>query len=197
MSVGFLLVDPQIDFFPGGALQVARGDEIVEPLNRLLGAHPLAPVFVSRDWHPPSTRHFKERGGIWPPHCVQNTRGACFHGALALDERALVYDKGTDPEDDGGYSAFDGARDTRGGARKLLDDVRDSGCNALVVAGLATDYCVKASVLDALRAGLFVFVYAPGVRAVDVKPGDGERALAEMRAAGAFLVESGGVPALG
>jgi nicotinamidase/pyrazinamidase len=189
MTLGILLVDPQYDFFPGGALAVARGDEIVGPINALLRQHPAAPVFASRDWHPSSTRHFRERGGIWPPHCVEGTRGAAFHDGLEM-ARALVYDKGTDPEDDGGYSAFDGRRrDAQGRSLALLDDVRDRGVDALIVAGLATDYCVKASVLDARRHGLATFLFRPGARAVELTAGDGDRACQAMRDAGALLVD--------
>jgi nicotinamidase/pyrazinamidase len=188
MTTGILLVDPQLDFFPGGALAVARGDEIVAPINQLLRRHPQAPLFASRDWHPASTRHFQERGGIWPPHCVAGTRGATFHEGLAMGH-AVVFDKGCDPDDDGGYSAFDGARtDERHQRRSLLDDVRARGVDTLIVAGLATDYCVKASVLDACKHGLVTLLFLPGVRAVEVNAGDGERACAAMHEAGALLV---------
>jgi nicotinamidase/pyrazinamidase len=188
MTVGILLVDPQYDFFPGGALAVARGDEIVEPINALLRRHPDAPVFASRDWHPPSSRHFKEKGGIWPPHCVQGTRGAAFHAGLEMG-RAHVFDKGMSPDDDGGYSAFEAVRDDDGEKVTLADQLRREGVDALIVAGLATDYCVKASVMDALKNGFVTFVYKPGVRAVNLKPEDGDKALADMKAAGALLVE--------
>lgn len=187
MSIGILIVDPQLDFFPGGALGVNDGDAIVAPINALLARHPKAPVFASRDWHPASTRHFKERGGIWPPHCVQSTRGATFHEGLRL-ERARVFSKGMNPEDDAGYSAFEAVEQDKGGA-SLADALATAGVDALLVAGLATDYCVKASVLDALRHGITTFVYTPGVRAVNLKPDDGDRALQEMRAAGALLAE--------
>ena len=187
MSTGILLVDPQYDFFPGGSLAVARGDEIIAPLNALLEQQRGALVFASRDVHPTSTRHFKERGGIWPPHCVRGTRGGQFHEELRMD-RALIYDKGTDPEDDGGYSAFDGVRHHDGRATTLIGDLRHRGVDALVVAGLATDYCVKASVLDARKHGLMVFLFLPGVRAVNVKPDDGDVAVATMRAAGALVI---------
>lgn len=188
MSVGILLVDPQYDFFPGGSLAVARGDEIVEPINTLLRRHAHAPLYASRDWHPTGTRHFQARGGIWPPHCVQGTRGAAFHSGLELS-RARVFDKGTNSEDDAGYSAFEAAREQEGEQLSLAEQLRRDHVTALLVAGLATDYCVKASVLDAVKHGLMTFVFVPGVRAVDLKPGDGDKALAEMRAAGAFLVD--------
>ena len=184
MTVGILLVDPQLDFFPGGALGVPGGDQIVAPINELLRQHPRAPLFASRDWHPSSTRHFAARGGRWPPHCVQGTPGAGFHPALDL-ARAEVFDKGTNPEDDAGYSAFEGTSPREGG-RDLAEALRAHHVDALVVAGLATDYCVKASVLDALKRGLTTFVFTPGVRAVELKPGDGARALDELRAAGAL-----------
>ncbi len=187
MSTGILLVDPQYDFFPGGSLAVAQGDEIVAPLNALLDRHRGALVFASRDLHPTSTRHFKERGGIWPPHCVAGTRGARFHEALKM-EGALVYDKGTDPEDDGGYSAFDGVRHHDGRATSLIADLRHRGVDSLVVAGLATDYCVKASVLDARQHGLMVFLFLPGVRPVNLKPEDGDTAVDVMRDAGALVI---------
>src|SRR5688572_19814541 len=137
MTVGILLVDPQYDFFPGGALAVAGGDEIVAPINELLRKHAEAPVFASRDWHPPETRHFKARGGIWPPHCVQGTRGAAFHAGLQM-EKARVFDKGMHPEDDAGYSAFEAVREQDGRRVTLLEELRRYGVDELIVAGLAT-----------------------------------------------------------
>lgn len=189
MKTAILLVDPQYDFFPGGALAVAKGDEIVEPINALLARHPNAPVFASRDWHPPETRHFQAKGGIWPPHCVQDTRGAAFHDGLKMGH-ARIYEKGMNPEDDAGYSAFEATRiDGAKGRVPLLDDLKREGVDELIVAGLATDYCVKASVLDALKHGFQTKLFTPGVRAVDVKPGDGEQAIAEMKSAGAVLID--------
>jgi nicotinamidase/pyrazinamidase len=183
MALGILLVDPQVDFFPGGALGVADGDQIVAPINALLARHPRAPLFASRDWHPSSTRHFKERGGTWPPHCVQGTRGAAFHEGLDM-QRALVLDKGTDPEDDAGYSAFEAHKD----GVSLAAALTNRGVDVLLIAGLATDYCVKASVLGALDRGIETLVLLSGIRAVNLEPGDGERAIAEMRARGALFV---------
>ncbi|MDP2341894.1 MAG: isochorismatase family protein [Deltaproteobacteria bacterium] len=182
MSAGILLVDPQYDFFPGGSLAVAEGDQIVEPINDLIARHAELGLYASRDWHPPSTKHFKERGGIWPPHCVQETHGAQFHEGLRMS-RAAIYDKGTNPDDDGGYSAFEGSRD----GRALIDDLRRDQVDTLIIAGLATDYCVKASALDARKLGLTVFLFVPGVRAVNLKPDDGAAALALMREAGVLL----------
>lgn len=185
MRTGILLVDPQLDFFPGGALGVDDGGAIVAPLNRLLERFPDAAVYASRDWHPSSTKHFKARGGIWPPHCVENTSGARFHSDLTM-ERAAVYNKGTDPEDDGGYSAFDGRHVETGSS--LLDDLQRDGVDTLIVGGLATDYCVKASVLDGRKHGFQVFLFTPGVRAVNLKTDDDVKAIAEMQAAGVWLM---------
>jgi len=189
MTTGILLVDPQYDFFPGGTLAVKDGDEIIGPINALLDRQANKPVFASRDWHPPTTKHFKERGGIWPPHCVQGTRGASFHSELRMD-RARVFEKGMNPEDDAGYSAFEAVHTTGTGRRiSMFEDMKENGVDSLIVAGLATDYCVKASVLDALKNGLVTFLFKPGVRAVNLKPEDGEKAIAEMKAAGAFIIE--------
>jgi nicotinamidase/pyrazinamidase len=189
VKLGILLVDPQNDFFPGGALGVDDGDAIVDPINQLLAKHAGAPVYVTRDWHPPETRHFAAKGGPWPPHCVQGSEGAAFHEALDLPEHARVYQKGTDPEDDGGYSGFDGEAVETG--NQLADDLRADGVQAVVVAGLATDYCVRATVLDALDQGLSVFLLKDGIRPVNVNPDDGDKALEEMRDAGAYLIEPG------
>jgi nicotinamidase-related amidase len=186
VTLGVLLVDPQLDFFPGGALGVKDGDQIVAPINELLRKLPRAPRFASADWHPHDTRHFAARGGRWPPHCVQGTPGASFHPALELSG-AEVFEKGTNPEDDAGYSAFEGASTSEHG-RSLADALAARGVDALIIAGLATDYCVRASVLDALEGGITTLLYLPGLRAVDVNPGDGERAIAEMRARGALTV---------
>ena len=187
MGLGILLVDPQYDFFPGGSLAVADGDKIVAPLNDLLRRHANLPVFASRDWHPQHTKHFKERGGIWPPHCVEGTRGAAFHSDLEM-QKARVFSKGMDPENDAGYSAFEAVRTEDGKTVSLADDLKAAHVDSLIVAGLATDYCVKASVLDALRNGFTTFLFAPGVRPVNLKPDDGDKAIAEMKAAGALVI---------
>jgi epoxyqueuosine reductase len=180
-----VVVDVQNDFCPGGSLAVPEGDRVVPVLNRYVGrfAAAGAPIFVSRDWHPAKTKHFQAYGGAWPPHCVQGTPGAAFHAGLALPGDALVVSKGMDPEQDA-YSAFQ-AEDERG--TPFAGTLAARGVRRLFVGGLATDYCVKATVLDARRQGLDVVVLADAVRAVDVKAGDGERALEEMRGAGARL----------
>jgi nicotinamidase/pyrazinamidase len=140
-----------------------------------------AAVFASRDWHPARTTHFAAFGGAWPPHCVQETAGAALHAALRLPPGAQIVSKGTGPEEDA-YSCFQ-ARAADGTDFAAL--LARGGVRRLFVGGLATDYCVRATALDARRAGLEVVVLEDAVRAVDVAPGDGERALAEMTAAGA------------
>ncbi len=172
-----LIVDPQVDFCPSGALPVPGGDAIFGALNEVARRAPL--VVASRDWHPPHHASFTERGGRWPPHCVQETEGAEFHPALDRGPIAQVFSKGQDPDRDA-YSAFDGTG--------LADWLHDRGVESLLVGGLATDYCVRASVLDALAAGFSVRVLEDGVGAVDVEPGDGSRALDEMREHGAQVV---------
>jgi nicotinamidase/pyrazinamidase len=178
-----LLVDIQNDFCPGGALAVPDGDRIVPLANwyaRLFERRGLA-VFASRDWHPPVTRHFQAQGGPWPPHCVQGTPGADFHPQLSLPDEAVVVSKGMDPGADS-YSAFQA--ETPDG-RRLGDALRELGVERLFVCGLATDYCVKASVLDALRAGFETVVLEDAVRGIDLSPGDIARAFGEMEEQGA------------
>ena len=175
-----VVVDVQNDFCPGGSLAVERGDEVVAPLNRLIKEF-LArgePVFKSRDWHPARTKHFAAYGGTWPVHCVQNTRGAEFHPELLDDPRIQIISKGTGDEDS--YSAFDGTN--------LADLLRERGVTEVFVGGLATDYCVKNTVLDALREGFKVKALTEAMRAVNLRPGDDARALEEMRRAGAEIV---------
>ncbi|HEY7537590.1 MAG TPA: bifunctional nicotinamidase/pyrazinamidase [Gaiellaceae bacterium] len=184
----FLIVDFQNDFTPGGALPVPEGDAIAEAVNSLLERFPL--VVATRDWHPPGHGSFVDsdidrsrwRGtdppGIWPVHCVQGTPGAELHPSLDAENVDVVLDKGQDLYSQG-YSAF---QDT-----ELGELLRDAGVERLYVAGLATDYCVRQSVLDALERGFEVVVVEDAIRGVDVEPGDSARAIEEMRAAGARL----------
>jgi nicotinamidase/pyrazinamidase len=180
-----VVVDFQNDFCPGGALGVKSGDAIVPVVNRYLDrfASAGAPVFLTRDWHPPVTRHFQAYGGVWPPHCVQGTRGAEFHPGLTPPAGAVIVSKGMDPDQDA-YSAFQ-AED--GSGRPFRAVLADRGVRRLYMGGLATDYCVRASVLDAVRAGLEVAVLTDAIGAVDLQPDDGARALDEMREAGARM----------
>jgi nicotinamidase/pyrazinamidase len=173
-----IVVDVQNDFCPGGTLAVAHGDEVVPPLNRLIDE--FLNEGKTRDWHPPTTRHFKDYGGTWPVHCVQNTKGAEFHPQLKKDPRIRIISKGLGDTDC--YSGFD--------ETDLAEQLRNAGVEEVVVGGLATDYCVKNTVLDALKQGFEVKALEDAMRPVDVQPGDGERALEEMRAAGAEVVDS-------
>lgn len=187
-----LIVDVQRDFCPGGALPAPGGHRVVAAINRCLaGARDRGmPVFASRDWHPAVTTHFKPYGGEWPPHCVQGTPGAEFHPDLKLPPGTIVISKGDDPARPG-YSAFDG-RTPEG--TLFLDDLRDRGIEVLYVAGLTAEYCVKQTVLDALRAGTRVTVLADAVAGIEAHPGDADRALAEMSEAGAEVARGRAMP---
>jgi nicotinamidase/pyrazinamidase len=178
-----LIVDVQNDFCPGGALVVAEGHAVVPLLNQYVERAAAAgiPIFASRDWHPAQTAHFREFGGQWPPHCVQGTPGAEFHPELRLPEGTVVVSKGMNPVDEG-YSLFEGKLED---GRDALTALRELGVTRVHVGGLATDYCVRATTLDALAARFDVFLLEDAVRAVEVQPGDEERAIAEMREAGA------------
>ena len=181
-----VIVDVQNDFCPGGTLAVAGGDRVAAPLARLAARCAAAglPVFASRDWHPPDTAHFQNAGGPWPVHCVRDTPGAELHPDLVLPPEAVILSKGVDPQADG-YSAFE-ARDEAG--RDLVELLRAAGVDHLLVGGLATDYCVRATVLAALARGLRVSLLTDAVAGVNVQPGDAQRAVREMVAAGAQLV---------
>jgi nicotinamidase/pyrazinamidase len=178
-----IVVDVQNDFCPGGALAVAQGDEVVAPLNKLMKEFldRGEPVYKTRDWHPPKTKHFADYGGTWPVHCVQNTPGAEFHADLLDDPRVTVISKGFDESADG-YSGFDGT--------ELAQLLRDEGVVEVWVGGLATDYCVKETVLGARREGFKVKALADAMRPVNVNPDDGRKALEEMTGAGAEIVGS-------
>jgi nicotinamidase/pyrazinamidase len=177
-----IIVDVQIDFCPGGALGVPDGNRVVPVLNgwideaRRVGAT----VVVSRDWHPADHCSFEAQGGPWPVHCVQNTPGADFHPDLRVPPEAIHLDKATDPAREN-FSDFAGTG--------LGDQLRQRGVTRLWVGGLALDYCVRATVLDGLAEGFEVHVLLPATRAVDVNPGDGDRARHQMRSAGAIIEE--------
>ncbi len=178
-----LIVDVQNDFCPGGALAVPEGDAVVPVLNLWIdeAEKSRVPVFASRDWHPPNHVSFKERGGPWPPHCVQDTKGATFHPDLKLPRNAQIISKAADPDADS-YSAF--------GGTNLADRLRRAHVKNVWIGGLAQDYCVRATALDAIREGFNVHVIADATRAVNVQPGDGERALDEILQAGGVLEET-------
>jgi nicotinamidase/pyrazinamidase len=173
-----IIVDFQNDFTPGGALAVAGGDEIAGRIDELARSGDYALVVATRDWHPPDHDSFAAQGGPWPEHCVQGTPGAELHPALDRTLVDVVVDKGQDPGTEG-YSGFD--------ATNLAELLRERGIDHVTVVGLATDYCVKNTALDALRSGFGVTVDSSAVRPVEVQPGDGQRALEEIRTAGGSI----------
>lgn len=190
-DAALLIVDVQNDFCPGGALGVSGGDEIIPLINRyidLLKGRG-AVVIASRDWHPPVTRHFREFGGIWPAHCVKESFGAMFHAELRLPPDCVVFSKGMDPELNN-YSALS-ARNAEGAP--LAEFLLKEGLRHLYICGLATDYCVRQTTLDGLREGFTVTVLVDAVRGVDLTPGDSDRALAEIKSAGALLADITGI----
>lgn len=183
-----IAVDVQRDFLPGGALAVAHGDQVVPVLNRyaaLFAARGL-PVFATRDWHPPNHCSFTPQGGPWPPHCVAGSAGAQWAPELELPPEAVVVSKATHADQDA-YSGFAGT--------DLADSLRARGVRRVFVGGLATDYCVLNTVRDALRLGFAVVLLTDAIRAVDVRTGDGERAIAEMVGLGALAAEAAQVTA--
>ena len=179
-----IVVDVQRDFCPGGALPVAGGDKIIPAVNELIGAFERAglPVFFTRDWHPKNHVSFKAGGGPWPPHCVQNTPGARFHPALAIPADAEVIDKGTLKEEDA-YSGFQGT--------DLTHKLHRLGVKQICVAGLATDYCVKNTVIDGAAQGFETYVVTDCVRGVNLKRTDSATALRGMLSRGAKETTSG------
>lgn len=175
-----LIVDVQNDFMPGGALAVPEGDKIIPVVNRLIQKAREAniPIYASRDWHPANHISFESEGGPWPPHCVRDTRGAAFHPEIDFKEDVVVLSKGTKPDREA-YSAFDGTN--------LTESLRTAGVNRVFVGGLAQDYCVRASVIDAASEGFDVHLVLPATRAI----GDdsGNKALVDMKKAGATVEE--------
>src|SRR5262245_35559396 len=183
-DAALILVDIQNDFCPGGALAVNEGDQIVPIVNRMMPRFQL--VISTQDWHPADHISFRERGGPWPPHCVQGARGAELHPDLKTDTIAHYFRKASLPHKDD-YSEFAGT-DDRG---RTLDEVlRAQGITKLYVVGLATDYCVLETVLDGLKLGYEVYAVRDAMRAVNVNSSDGDRALQKMSDGGAILVTS-------
>lgn len=178
-----LIVDVQNDFLPGGALGVPDGDRVLVPINNTIAVFRTRglPIFASRDWHPANHCSFRKQGGPWPPHCVADSHGAAFSSALNLPATATLLYKATRVDEEA-YSVFGGT-----GFEGML---RRAGVRRIFVGGLATDYCVLATTRDACLLGFSVIVLTDAVCAVDVQPGDGERALVEMRRLGAQFAES-------
>lgn len=176
-----IIVDLQNDFLPGGSLGVPQGDKVIAPIAQLIAlyqAHGL-PIYASRDWHPVGHCSFVEQGGIWPVHCIAGSHGSAFTDAIPLEQLTTVISKATTVEKDA-YSAFNGTG--------LGDQMRARGIVRVAVCGLATDYCVLNTARDALTEGFATLLVLDAIRAVNVKPGDGARAIAEMQAAGAQAV---------
>ncbi|MDD5216986.1 MAG: isochorismatase family protein [Candidatus Omnitrophica bacterium] len=179
-SDGLILVDLQNDFFPpNGALAVQGGDEIIEPINRIMPMFFL--IAATQDWHPRDHRSFRTQGGPWPVHCVQNTWGAKLHSALQAEKIHIRALTGQTPEAEG-YSGFE--------RTSLKDDLVKGNIKRVFITGLATDYCVKHTALDALKYGFKTIVIEDLIRAVNVHTGDGERALAEIEGRGGEIVRS-------
>lgn len=178
-----IVVDVQNDFLPGGSLPVPQGDKVLPSINRAIEKihGKRLPLFVTRDWHPMNHCSFQSQGGLWPPHCIAETEGAAFAPGLKLPPDAIIISKAGLPDQDA-YSGFQGT--------DLDRFLRERRIQRLFVGGLATDYCVLNTVKDGLKLGYRVFLLFDAVRAVDVRPGDGERALEEMKKRGAVLIET-------
>ena len=179
-----IMVDVQNDFCPGGALPVPNGDEVVNAINSILDLFRLK--VVTKDWHPGNHSSFKEMGGMWPPHCVQYSHGAELHDGLGIDTVNVFY-KGMDKDREDYSPFFEG--------NSLHEYLQNRGVATLYICGLATDYCVKATVLDARKLGYDVFVVTDACRGVDVTEGDSKRAFRAMEEAGAKLISSEAVSA--
>jgi nicotinamidase/pyrazinamidase len=176
LARALLIIDFQNDFTAGGALAVPDGDAIADRVNELIASGGFDLVVATRDWHPADHGSFEAQGGPWPPHCVQGTHGAELHPALDRDAVDALVDAGYRPDLEG-YSGFE--------ETDLASILREHDVDDVTVVGLATDYCVKETAADALREGLRVTIDREAIRGIDVKPGDSERALDELRAAGA------------
>lgn len=176
-----VIVDVQNDFCPGGSLAVSTGDDVARTMTRTATAFSEqgARVFATQDWHPAGHTSFAESGGPWPPHCVQGSHGAELHPDLLLPDGYVNIKKGSDPEVD----AYSGFLDS-----DLEERLKSAGVTRVFVGGLATDYCVLNTVLDARRIGFETFLLTDGIGAVNVEEGDGDRAIAQMVGAGAVPI---------
>lgn len=181
-----LVVDVQRDFCPRGALGVRGGDKVIPVLNKYIDyfRKNKLPVFLSRDWHPKKTSHFKKFGGDWPAHCIQDTKGAEFHAKLKIPKEAFLIYKGMVPDKDS-YSAFQAEDKYRNSLGNLLKILK---VEELYIAGLATDYCVRFSARDAIKQGYKVRILTDAIKGVNFKPGDSKKTLNEMREEGATMI---------
>ena len=182
MKKALLIVDMQNDFCPGGALGIRDGNKIIPAINKYIKifSEKKLPIFSSRDWHPKKTTHFKEFGGIWPRHCIQNSKGAEFHPKLELPKEAILLYKGMDPEKES-YSVFQ-AQDQNG--MSFLNLLKILGVEEIYIGGLAADYCVKFSAIDALKERFKVKLLVDAIKGVNLKPEDSESAIREMVGSG-------------
>ncbi|MEM3677741.1 MAG: nicotinamidase [Candidatus Bathyarchaeia archaeon] len=180
-SSALIIVDVQRDFLPGGALPVPEGDEVIPILNRYIEIFKKmgGKIFATRDWHPVNHISFRSRGGAWPPHCVQGTKGAEFSETLRLPEDLIVVSKATDPDSES-YSGFAGT--------DLADKLRKHGVKRVFIGGLATEYCVKNTVLDAAEEGFETYFLEDASKGINLNPGDVERAIEEMLEKGALKI---------
>ena len=178
-----LIVDVQNDFCPGGALGVPEGDKIVPYINKYIKifSKNKLPIFATRDWHPIKTKHFKDFGGVWLVHCIQNTRGAQFYPKLRLPKETILLYKGIYPDKDG-YSAFEAENEN---GMSFLSLLKRLGVQEIYISGLAIDYCVKFTTHDAIRQGFKVKLLMDAVKGVNLRPNDSERAIKEMVKKGA------------
>lgn len=181
-----IIVDMQNDFCPKGALPVPEGDKIVAVLNKYIRfcQNKKFPVFATRDWHLPKTQHFKKFGGLWPRHCVQKTKGAQFYPRLKLPQNAIIVSKGMDPNREG-YSAFDAVNEQ---GVSLFDLLKILRVQRLLIGGLAADYCVKFTVLDAMKNGFRVGLLIDAIKGVNIKPDDSKKAIINVIKKGAKKV---------
>ena len=177
-SDALIVVDVQRDFCPGGALPVPNGDQVIPVLNQYIQVfdHARAPIYATRDWHPPNHKSFTALGGIWPPHCIQDSKGAEFHPDLDLNAEVQIISKATTPDKEA-YSGFD---DT-----DLAERLEKNHTKRVFIGGLATDYCVKNTVLDALKLEWKTFLLIDGSRGVNIQPHDSQNAIDEMIQQGA------------
>ena len=176
-----IIVDVQNDFLPGGTLAVSEGDQVLPPINHYIALFTSnkLPVFATRDWHPASHCSFKSQGGPWPPHCIAGTKGASLADRLNLPNETTIVSK-ADTRDQNAYSGFQNT--------SLHDHLTSMGIRRLFIGGLATDYCVLNTTLDALKLGYKVMLLTDALRAVNLDPHDGERAIDKMETAGAQLI---------
>jgi len=179
-----IIVDVQNDFFSGGALPVPKGDEVVPVINELIEKNNFDLIVATLDWHPENHCSFIENGGQWPKHCVQNTFGAAFHPKLKVDKNWIIVKKAFLPEKDA-YSGFEGKDDLGKGLAEIL---KIHQIRKIVVVGLATEYCVKATALEGIKYGFEVTVIKKGIRAVNVHPDDEEKAIEEMKKVGIKII---------